>query len=109
MIVALAEEISGRDEDHEERITNLELALGAAGIGAGHPLLAMPGPSAVELLGKCRGLAEAVGILTAAPSAEMKAAAQALIADIDLAFRQAQTEEEKVVEEAEKQEVKADA
>jgi hypothetical protein len=90
MLIALAEELQNRDMDHDERLELLEVSLGAAGIGTGHPLAAIPAPAAVELLTKCRGLAEAFIHLESAPTPDMKAQAQGIIASIDMAFHQAQ-------------------
>lgn len=110
MIIALAEELQSRDEDHEDRLTGLETAIGAAGIGTGHPLAAMPAPAAVELLQKARGLAEAFVSLESAPSPEMKEQARGLGMAIDMAFQQAgelEAEEEEEDEEEEVEEVEA--
>jgi hypothetical protein len=104
MIIALAEELQNRDMDHDERLELLEVSIGAAGIGTGHPLAAIPAPAAVELLTKCRGLAEAFIHLESAPTPDMKAQAQGIIAAIDMAFHQAQTVQGEAEAEAEAEE-----
>ncbi len=109
MIVALAEELQNRDMDHDERLEILEVATGAAGIGTGHPLAAIPAPAAVELLNKCRGLAEAFIHLESAPTPDMKSQAQGIIAAIDMAFGQAQSMQEEAEAEVEAEEVAEEA
>jgi hypothetical protein len=107
MIVALAEELGNRDGDHENRLDILEAAIGAAGIGTGHPLAAIPAPAAVELLQRCRGLCEAFIQLETAPTQAMKEQARGIAMTIDMAFHQAgelEAEEAEAEAEAEAEE-----
>jgi hypothetical protein len=99
MLIALTEEVALCVSELDERIGAIEAGIGAAGIGTGHPLAAMPAPAAVELLQKLRGMCEAFVSLEGAPTSDMKEQAKGLAMAIDMAFHQAGELEEEDGEE----------